>query len=109
MPTCSPDSSTLVGKPAHPQKERRSYRLPGGLTLEVNCVDTGLPTAFWYAEVGVQDRGPGPRLGPRRLSAWGTTSSDECTGKPGSSMGDYWQQDPGEAFPQGGRLNLLYL
>ena len=25
--------------------------MPDGLTLEVNCVDKGLPTAFWYAEV----------------------------------------------------------
>ena len=71
----------LIGKPLI-KKERRSYRLPDGLTLEVNCVDKGLPTAFWYAELlvhgklyncaavlcrgGVQDRGPGPRLGPRR-------------------------------------------
>ena len=40
----------LIGKPLI-KKERRSYRLPDGLTLEVNCVDKGLPTAFWYAEV----------------------------------------------------------
>ena len=35
----------LIGKPLI-KKERRSYRLPDGLTLEVNCVDKGLPTAF---------------------------------------------------------------
>ena len=40
----------LIGKPLI-RKERRGYRLPGGLTLEVNCVDPDLPTAFWYAEV----------------------------------------------------------
>ena len=64
----------LIGKPLI-KKERRSYRLPDGLTLEVNCVDKGLPTAFWYAEVEYK-----------------TEAQDECTGKPGSSMGDYWQQ-----------------
>ena len=53
----------LIGKPLI-HKERRGYQLPGGLTLEVNCVDPDLPTAFWYAEV---DRGPGPCLGPCRL------------------------------------------
>ena len=40
----------LIGKPLI-HKERRGYQLPGGLTLEVNCVDPDLPTAFWYAEV----------------------------------------------------------
>ena len=33
----------LIGKPLI-RKERRGYRLPGGLTLEVNCVDPDLPT-----------------------------------------------------------------
>ena len=42
----------LIGMPLI-RKERRGYRLPGGLTLEVNCVDPDLPTAFWYAEVRV--------------------------------------------------------
>ena len=62
----------LIGKPLI-KKERRSYRLPDGLTLEVNCVDKGL--AWDPAAVGLGDY-----------------LSDECTGKPGSSMGDYWQQ-----------------
>ena len=52
----------LIGKPLI-KKERRSYRLPDGLTLEVNCVDKGLPTAFWYAEVEYKTEA---RLGPRR-------------------------------------------
>jgi len=33
------------------KKERRTYRLPDGLHLEVNHVDEGLPTEFWYAEI----------------------------------------------------------
>ena len=37
----------LIGKPLI-RKERRDYPLPGGLTLEVNCVDPGQPTGFWF-------------------------------------------------------------
>ncbi len=40
----------IIGKPLIP-KVRRSYRLPDGAVLEVNHVDEGQPTAFWYAEV----------------------------------------------------------
>ena len=40
----------IIGKPLI-KKVRRSYRLPDGAVLEVNHVDEGLPTAFWYAEV----------------------------------------------------------
>ena len=35
----------LIGKPLI-HKERRGYRLPGGLTLEVNCVDPDLPLSL---------------------------------------------------------------
>ena len=40
----------IIGKPLIP-KTRRTYRLPDGSALEVNHVDAGRPTAFWYAEV----------------------------------------------------------
>ena len=40
----------IIGKPLI-QKVRRSYRLSDGRVLEVNHVDEGLPTAFWYAEL----------------------------------------------------------
>lgn len=80
----------LIGKPLI-QKERRTYLLPDGHHLEVNSVDAGLPTAFWYAEIEyeteeearswkAQDAGIGDYLG------------EDCTGKPGSSMGEYWQE-----------------
>ena len=55
----------LIGKPLI-HKERRGYRLPGGLTLEVNCVDPDLPTAFWYAEVEFETEAQASCLGPRR-------------------------------------------
>ena len=80
----------LIGKPLI-QKERRSYRLPDGLTLEVNCVDKGLPTAFWYAEVEYKTEAQALAWDPAAVGL-GDYLSDECTGKPGSSMGDYWQQ-----------------
>ncbi len=40
----------IIAKPLIP-KLRRSYRLPDGAVLEVNHVDEGQPTEFWYAEV----------------------------------------------------------
>ena len=40
----------IIGKPLIP-KTRRSYALPDGNVLEVNHVDVGQPTEFWYAEV----------------------------------------------------------
>ena len=83
----------LIGKPLI-YKERRGYALPGGLTLEVNCVDPELPTAFWYAEVEFETEA--------QALAWDPASAgladylkDECTGRPGSSMGDYWEQTRG--------------
>ena len=80
----------IIGKPLI-QKERRSYRLPDGLTLEVNCVDKGLPTAFWYAEVEYGTEAQALAWDPAAVGL-GDYLNDECTGKPGSSMGDYWQQ-----------------
>ncbi len=40
----------IIAKPLIP-KLRRSYTLPDGFALEVNHVDEGQPTEFWYAEV----------------------------------------------------------
>lgn len=83
----------LIGKPLI-QKERRTYRLPDGHHLEVNCVDQELPTAFWYAEVEYETE--------ETARAWEPEScglkdylAEECTGKPGSSMGEYWQETRG--------------
>ena len=85
----------LIGKPLI-QKERRSYRLPDGLTLEVNCVDKGLPTAFWYAEVEYETEAQALAWDPAACGLAGYLH-DECTGKPGSSMGEYWLKTRGEA------------
>ena len=83
----------LIGKPLI-HKERRGYLCPGGLTLEVNCVDPDLPTAFWYAEVEFASEAQALAWDPASAGL-GAYLSDECTGKPGSSMGEYWVETPG--------------
>ena len=89
----------LIGKPLI-KKERRSYRLPDGLSLRAGQsmlftvngrVSPGLPTAFWYAEVEYKTEAQALAWDPAAVGL-GDYLSDECTGKPGSSMGDYWQQ-----------------
>ena len=80
----------LIGKPLI-HKERRGYALPGGLTLEVNCVDPDLPTAFWYAEVEFETEAQALAWDPAGCGL-ADYLHEECTGKPGSSMGEYWLQ-----------------
>ena len=78
----------LIGKPLI-AKLRRSYALPGGLTLEVNEVDSGQPGAFFYAEIEYPTEAAALAWQPDtpQLAAY---LSDEVTGKPGASMGEYW-------------------
>ena len=80
----------LIGKPLI-AKERRSYALSGGLTLEVNEVDSGLPGAFFYAEIEypTEEAALSWRPDTPMLQAY---LSDEVTGKSGASMGEYWNQ-----------------
>ena len=80
----------MIGKPLI-EKTRRMYRLPGGLSLEVNQVDQGLPTEFWYAEVeyGTVEQAEG--WNPE-TDGLGDYLSCEVTGQPGQSMGAYWVQ-----------------
>lgn len=84
----------LIGKPLI-HKERRGYALPGGLTLEVNCVDPGQPTAFWYAEVEFESEAQALAWDPA-AAGLGAYLRDECTGRPGASMGEYWIRTRGE-------------
>ena len=83
----------IIGKPLI-QKVRRSYLLPDGSVLEVNHVDAGQPTEFWYAEVEY------PTVEAAR--AWqpdacglGTYLCNEVTDQPGQSMGEYWVETRG--------------
>ena len=67
---------------------------PEGLVLEVNHVDEGQPTEFWYAEVEY------PTVEAAR--SWDPASvglaaylADDVTDQPGQSMGAYWEQTRG--------------
>lgn len=80
----------IIGKPLI-EKVRRSYLLPDGLVLEVNHVDAGQPTEFWYAEVEYRS--------VEQARAWDPSScglaeylNDDVTDQPGQSMGEYWNQ-----------------
>ena len=70
-------------------KVRRTYELPDGSALEVNHVDAGQPTAFWYAEVEYPTIEAANAWDPSACGA-GEYLSHEVTGQPGQSMGAYW-------------------
>ena len=53
-----------------------------------------MPTAFWYAEVEYETEAQALAWDPAACGL-GAYLHDECTGKPGSSMGDYWLQTRG--------------
>lgn len=78
----------LIALPLIP-KIRRTYKLPSGLSLEVNHVDEGLPTEFWYAEIEFGSEEAANTYDPASdgLKAYLT---DDVTGQPGQSMGAYW-------------------
>ena len=78
----------MIGYPLIP-KERRTYRLPGDLRLEVNLVDEGMPTMFWYAEVEFADEDQARQWQPASAGIEAYLK-DEVTGEPGQSMGAYW-------------------
>ena len=80
----------LIGEPLI-RKERRTYLLADGNRLEVNCVDEGLPSSFWYAEIEFKTEEEAKSWNAKEAGL-GKYLEDECTGKPGSSMGDYWEQ-----------------
>ncbi len=78
----------LIGLPLIP-KLRRTYGLPDGQKLEVNCVDGGLPSEFWYAEIEYETE--------EQALSWKAEDgalaeylSREVTGDPGQTMGAYW-------------------
>ncbi|MDD5940218.1 MAG: hypothetical protein PUC46_05515 [Lachnospiraceae bacterium] len=80
----------LIGLPLIP-KTRRTYLLPDGAHLEVNQVDEGAPTAFWYAEVEFKDEASAKAWDPASCGL-ADYLNDEVTGLPGQSMGAYWLQ-----------------
>lgn len=84
------DLEQMIALPLIP-KLRRTYALTGGLHLEVSHVDEGLPTEFWYAEIEFPDEKTARTWNP---SADGLDDylNNEVSEKPGSSMGEYWEQ-----------------
>lgn len=80
----------LIGKPLI-EKVRRTYELADGLRLEVNHVDAGLPTEFWYAEIEFETLETAERFDPA-AAGLGAYLTDEVTKQPGQSMGEYWEQ-----------------
>ena len=80
----------IIGKPLI-GKIRRSYALPDGLVLEVNHVDEGQPTAFWYAEVEYPTVDAARSWKPEAFGLAGYLN-DDVTDQPGQSMGAYWEQ-----------------
>lgn len=86
-PALFAELEVLIEKPLIP-KLRRDYALPGGLVLEVNLVDEGSPTAFFYAEVefGAEQEALSWQP-PKALQGY---LGREVTREPGQSMGAYW-------------------
>ena len=83
----------IIGKPLI-KKIRRSYTLSDGSVLEVNHVDEGRPTEFWYAEVEYPTVEAARSWQPERCGLCAYLS-DEVTDQPGQSMGAYWEQTRG--------------
>lgn len=78
----------VIGLPLVP-KVRRTYRLADGHCLEVNAVDEGAATAFYYAEVEFRSREEAEAFDPGRVGLK-EYLCDEVTHTQGMSMGAYW-------------------
>ena len=83
----------LIALPLIP-KLRRTYFLPDGHRLEVNHVDEGEPTEFWYAEIEYETEEEALTWKPEDSTLMAYLD-DEVTGKPGQSMGAYWTRTRG--------------
>ncbi|MGI6117780.1 MAG: hypothetical protein ACOYBC_05255 [Bilifractor sp.] len=80
----------LIGIPLI-RKTRRTYRLPDGMNLEVNHVDEGLETEFWYAEIEFETVEQAKKWDPASVGLGDYLARDE-TEEPGSTMGAFWVQ-----------------
>ena len=78
----------IIGHPLI-DKVRRVYALPDGRRLEVNHVDEGMPTEFWYAEIEFESESAANAYIP---GEWGLGEylDDDVTDQPGQTMGAYW-------------------
>ena len=87
------ETKYILCKPLIP-KLRRSYQLPDGMVLEVNHVDEGQPTEFWYAEVEYPTVEAARAWQPEAFGL-GDYLNDDVTDQPGQSMGAYWEKTRG--------------
>ena len=80
----------LITLPLIP-KVRRTYQLPDGMHLEVNHVDEGLPTEFWYAEIEYATVEQAKDWNAAALSPiLAEYLNDDVTEQPGQTMCAYW-------------------
>ena len=78
----------LIGLPLI-QKIRRTFALPNGLKLEVNHVDEGLPTEFWYTEIEFDSEEEARAFDPASVGLMDYLN-DDVTEQEGQSMSAYW-------------------
>ena len=64
------------------------------MVLEVNHVDEGQPTEFWYAEVEYPTVEAARAWRPEAVGL-ADYLNDDVTDQPGQSMGAYWEQTRG--------------
>lgn len=81
---------TFIGLPLI-TKLRRTYELADGSHLEVNLVDQGMPSEFWYAEVEFSSVEDARAWNPDAVGL-ADYLSDDITEQPGKSMAVYWSE-----------------
>ncbi len=79
----------LIGLPLI-NKIRNTYLLPDGHRLEVNHVDEGLDSEFWYAEIEFQTEEEAVHFEPRQIDLKNYLNND-VTAQPNQSMAAYWR------------------
>lgn len=80
----------FVKLPTIPKTHRR-YPLPGGLTLEVNLVDEGMPTQFWYAEIEFETEAEACAFSPAEHGL-GNYLAKDVTEDRSYTMAAYWNR-----------------
>lgn len=80
----------LIGFPLI-DKVRKTYLLKDGHHLEVNHVDEGLPTEFWYAEIEFLSEEEANAFDPKDVGLEEYLNNDVTTQKD-QSMAAYWNK-----------------
>lgn len=80
----------LIGSPLI-DKTRDTYLLSDGNKLEVNHVDKGLQSEFWYAEIEFKSEEEAKAFDPNKVGL-GKYLSNEVTFNHNESMAAYWRR-----------------